>query len=218
MPESRHTLTTTIAKSVQLPYLLYTPANYDADPDATFPLILFLHGSGERGSDLDLVRNIGLAKKLQTWADCPFVVVSPQCPADSIWALQLDALDALLNHVIQHYRIDTHRVYVTGLSLGGTGTWYMTMAYPTRFAAVAPICGRGTSLSAVENLAQTPIWCFHGAQDDVVPLSESQRMVEGLKKVGADVRLTIYPDANHDSWTAAYAEPDLYTWLLQHRR
>lgn len=218
MSVSQHTLTATITKPVQLSYLLYTPANYDANTAAKFPVILTLHGSGERGSDLNQLRDIGLPKKLETWTDCPFIVIAPQCPTDDIWVLHLDALDAILNQVIENYRVDTKRLYLSGYSMGGNGTWYLATAYANRFAAIAPICGRGTSLSAFARLAKTPIWVFHGAKDDVVLLSESERMVAALKKIDADVRFTVYPDADHDSWTAAYNEPELYTWFLQHHR
>jgi predicted peptidase len=218
MSEFYHTLSTTITKSVELSYLLYTPANYENEPNTRYPVILTLHGSGERGNNLDQLRNIGLPKKVQAWPDCPFIVIAPQCPTDQIWVMHLDALDVILNQVIENYRVDTRRMYLSGFSMGGNGTWYMATAFPDRFAAIAPICGRGTSLSAFARLSRTPTWVFHGAKDDVVLISESERMVTALKKVNPEVRFTVYPDADHDSWTAAYDEMELYEWFLQHTR
>lgn len=218
LSQQHHSFTATISKSVALKYLLFLPAAYHQQPETAFPTILFLHGSGERGDDLELVKKYGLAKRLENWPECPFIVVSPQCPADSGWGFQLDALNALLDSVIVGSRVDTARLYLTGLSLGGAGTWEMAIASPMRFAAIAPICGRGTSRSLINNLKDIPIWVFHGAQDPIVLVSESERMVAALQEIGADVRLTVYPDADHDSWTRTYDDPELYQWFLQHGR
>lgn len=204
-------------KRTPLDYLLYLPANYDPASETRYPLILFLHGSGERGSDLNLVRKIGLTKKLEKGADFPFIVLAPQCPAGSTWVFELDALNVLLNQIVWFYKVDPKRLYLTGLSLGGNGTWYMAARYAERFAAIAPVCGRGIGRSVMPPLQHTPIWAFHGALDDVVPVTESEQMVKDLQEIGADVRLTIYPDANHDSWTRAYDEAELYEWFLSHK-
>ncbi|MCC7208549.1 MAG: prolyl oligopeptidase family serine peptidase [Anaerolineae bacterium] len=206
-----------LRRTVSLDYLLYLPTWYTADETARFPLILFLHGTGERGADLERVKRTGLPARLAEWPDCPFVVLAPQCAEDSIWAFELDALHALLESVCDICRIDARRTYLTGLSLGGTGVWYLATRYPRRFAAVAPICGRGISRSLIGNLKDTPVWAFHGQQDSVVEPAESVRMVEALQKAGADARLTIYPDAGHDAWTATYANPALYDWFLSQR-
>ncbi len=206
---------TTIQKRLGLKYLVFLPTRYESGAER-FPLILFLHGTGERGDDLARVKQAGLPKRLDGWSDCPFIVVAPQCPADSIWTFQLDALSALLELVIDTYRIDARRIYLTGLSLGGNGTWYLATALPSRFAAIAPVCGRGTSQSVVHLLKDTPAWVFHGAQDQVVPVQESERMVQALREAGAEVRLTVYPDAAHDSWTRTYDTPELYDWFLRH--
>jgi predicted peptidase len=181
-------------------------------------MILFLHGSGECGDNLELVKKYGLAKRLESWPECPFIVVSPQCPLGSVWLYQLDALNALLDRIIADYRVDKTRIYLTGLSLGGMGTWEMATAFPSRFAAIAPICGRGTSRILIDNLKELPTWVFHGALDTVVPVSESERMVTAMHEIGANARLTVYPDADHDSWTRTYDNPELYEWLLQHSR
>lgn len=207
---------TTQARRLTLHSLLYLPADYEARPSEQFPLILFLHGSGERGDNLEQVKKHGLPKKLESGWECPFCIVAPQCPADSIWVYQLEALSVLLDSVSSQYRVDPGRVYLTGLSLGGTGTWYMAGAFPKRFAAIAPICGHNTGRSHCELFKHIPAWIFHGAKDPLIPVDEARQMEAALQSLGAEVRLTIYPDAAHDSWTPAYDDPDLYRWFLRH--
>ncbi|MFN8420807.1 MAG: alpha/beta hydrolase-fold protein, partial [Anaerolineae bacterium] len=165
-------------KRTPLDYLLYLPAKYERETETRYPLILFLHGSGERGSDLNLVRKYGLTKKIEKGVDFPFIVIAPQCPAGSTWAFELDSLNVLLNQIVSFYRVDPKLLYLTGLSLGGNGTWCMAQRFPGQFAAIAPICGRGTGRSMVSPLQDTPIWVFHGALDDVVPVTESEQMVQ----------------------------------------
>ena len=209
---------TTFNKQIALNYLLYLPADYEAQASTEFPLILFLHGAGERGSDLENVKRLGLPGKLQNWTDCPFIVIAPQCPSDSVWVYHLDALRALLDSVIADFRVDVDRVYLTGMSLGGTGAWYLAGAFPDYFAALAPICGHNTGRSHCTLFSHLPVWLFHGAKDIVVPVSESQSMAAALRSLDANVRLTVYPDAGHDAWTPTYDDPELYAWFLQHRR
>lgn len=178
-------------------------------------MILFLHGAGERGSDLDWVKRYGVAKIVEEQPDFPFIVASPQCPRSQYWSVQL--LSDLLDEVIDTYGVDPDRVYLTGLSMGGYGTWYLAAAQPHRFAAIAPICGGGDPDEACK-LKTLPVWAFHGARDSVVPESESKEMVEALKACGGNVKYTVYPEAGHDSWTQTYNNPALYDWFLQHRR
>lgn len=206
-----------------LQYLLYLPKNYDSDDTKRFPLVLFLHGSGERGSEVERVAIHGPPKQAKAGKELPFILVSPQCPAEQRW--EPETLMALVAFVEKDFRVDTHREYVTGLSMGGYGTWALGARYPEHFAAIAPICGGGERIHVIlggqkgEALKSLGIWAFHGAKDPVVPLEESQRMVSAFSKTGnKDVKLTIYPEAGHDSWTQAYDEPELYTWLLRHLR
>ena len=199
-----------IIKPVSCDYLLFLPSGYDRSKKR-WPLILFLHGSGERGTDLDLLKKHGLPKIVATRPDFPFIVVSPQCPSEGWWTS--DALIALLDNVEKKYRIDPRRVYVTGLSMGGFGTWQLAIDYPHRFAAIAPICGRGNPLRA-HRISHLPIWVFHGAKDRIVPLDNSREMVHQLRKLGAKPKFTIYPKAAHDSWTRTYENPRLYEWFL----
>lgn len=208
-----------IEKNVEANYLLYLPEGYDT-PGKRWPLMLFLHGAGERGNDLSLVEKHGPPKLIaEGKKDFPFVIVSPQCPEDAWWSdgPQVDTLNALLDHIIAHYRIDKDRIYVTGLSMGGFGTWRLACEYPDRFAAIAPICGGGEPYR-VRKIAKLPVWVFHGGKDDVVPIQASQLMVDALKKANGNVEFTVYPEAGHDSWTETYNNPALYEWFLKHKR
>ncbi len=207
-----------LRKAVRLNYLLYLPPAYDAEPARRWPLIAFLHGRGERGDDLALIKKHGLPRLVEERPDFPFIVVSPQCPLGTYWPHLVDTLEAWLDAVLKQVRADRRRLYLTGLSMGGYGTWFWAMARPDRFAAIAPICGGGDPDYA-HVLKDLPIWVFHGAKDTVVRPAESRLMVKALKNAGsAQVRLTIYPDADHDSWTRTYANPELYDWFLAHRR
>src|SRR5262249_29883760 len=131
-----------ITQTVRLDYLLYLPNGYENDPAQSWPLVLFLHDAGGQGSDLELVKRGGIPYLLENGHDLPFIVVSPQCPTDSHWTLHVEALNALLDDVISHHRVDERRIYLTGASLGGSGTWMLAGAYAGRFAAVAPLAGR----------------------------------------------------------------------------
>ncbi len=213
--QSAHLFEATVSRKVSYRYLLYVPKAYEADATKRWPLLLFLHGSGERGADLAKVKVHGPPRQLDGRDDFPFVVVSPQCTDDQRW--QADALAALLGDVTKKLRIDPDRVYVTGLSMGGRGTWDLAMSYPERFAAVAPVCG-GALPDRACRLKDVPIRAFHGAKDPVVPLAESETVVDAVKKCGGTAELVVYPDAGHDSWTATYADPSLWHWLLSHRR
>ncbi|NLH41425.1 MAG: prolyl oligopeptidase family serine peptidase [Planctomycetes bacterium] len=215
--QSEQSLNKDITKHVELKYLLHLPKEYGQDKDRKWPLMLFLHGAGERGNDVNKVKVHGPPKLIEQGKDLPFIVVSPQCPAGSWWTEQIDALTALLDDVQARYAVDTSRVYLTGLSMGGFGSWALGCRYPERFAAVAPICGGGEWFLA-ERLKSVPVWVFHGAKDSVVPVRESREMVDALKRAGGDVQYTEYPEANHDSWTETYNNPKLYEWFLsQHK-
>jgi len=210
--------------SAEVNYLLSLPKGYDAKAERRWPLILFLHGAGERGTNVWRVAIHGPAKNTKVLPEFPFIIVSPQCPERQVWSN--DIVLALLDEVTTKYAVDTSRVYLTGLSMGGYGTWSLGLTHPERFAAIVPICGGGQMISVLLSsrdrgaaLRSLGVWAFHGGKDPVVPLQESQRMVDALKKAGlADVKLTVYPEAEHDSWTEAYKNPELYEWLLKHER
>jgi predicted peptidase len=199
--------------TVKLRYLLFLPEGY-ADDDKKWPLMLFLHGSGESGDDLEKVKKHGPPKIVEGKTDFPFIVVSPQSRRRG-W--NPDALKVLLDEIVDRYPVDRDRVYLTGLSMGGYGTWSLAAAYPGYFAAIAPICGGGDPNDA-DKLNDLPIWVFHGAKDEAVPLRRSEEMVDALKEAGADVKFTVYPEAGHDSWTETYNNPELYQWFLSHNR
>jgi len=203
----------TLVTDVRIPYLLFLPSGYESRP--SWPLLLFLHGSGERGDDIEAVKRNGQPKIVESRPDFPFILVSPQCPRNEPWDVR--ALLALLDDLTLRLRVDRDRVYATGLSMGGYGTWALAIAAPDRFAAIAPVSGGGDPDAACV-LKNVPAWVFHGAEDPVVPPKEDQEMVDALRGCGGDVRFTVYPGVGHDAWTPAYDDPALYEWLLAHRR
>ncbi|CAH0148706.1 hypothetical protein SRABI76_00737 [Microbacterium oxydans] len=200
-----------------LRYLVHLPEDYDADPDRRWPLVLFLHGAGERGADLDRAALHGPPKLADAGHEFPFVLVTPQCAESSQWVAELSTLSGLLDEVVAAHRIDAARISVTGLSMGGYGTWSMAVRYPDRFAAIAPICG-GLWLQSAAPIRSLPVWAFHGDADDVVPIAATDDIVTELRSLGGDVRFTRYPGVGHDSWTETYGNPEFFDWLLSHRR
>ena len=215
--------------TVRADYLLFLPKGYEENSDKRWPLILFLHGAGECGTNVWQVDIHGPAKYIADHPDFPFILVSPQCPFGQAWSNEV--LLELLNEVSASHKVDPQRVYLTGLSMGGFGTWDFAVMHPEKFAAVAPICGGGEVLHVLlaklgyttpaqkETLKGLPIWAFHGAKDNIVSPSESERMIRAMKDLGAgEVKLTIYPEATHNSWAQTYSNPDLYKWLLEHKR
>lgn len=198
-------------------YLLYLPDSYKDDSSRKWPLVIFLHGSGESGDDLSKVKSHGPPKLAEAGRSFPFILVSPQAPPRTGW--QVDVLKALLTDVKKKYRVDEDRVYMTGLSMGGFGTWNYAEKYPSDLAAIAPVCGGGDSGRAW-TLRYMPVWCFHGAKDDVVLPAASITMIDAVRRYNkkAEVKFTLYPDANHNSWDAAYNNDSLYQWLLSKKR
>jgi len=204
-----------ITMKVKLNYLLFLPEGYEADKAKHWPLMLFLHGAGESGDNLARVKVHGPPKIVESKKDFPFILVSPQSPGRG-W--NPDTLKALIDDVKKNYRVDEDRVYLTGLSMGGFGTWALAAAHPEVFAAIAPICGGGNPRDA-SKIKDLPIWVFHGAKDTTVPLARSEEMVKALKDSGAsELKFTVYPEAGHDSWTESYNNPELYEWMLKHTR
>lgn len=215
------TRTAGVTEQFSIGFLLYLPRTYGQDAAQRWPLILFLHGSGENGADPALVAATGLPELLSSDADYPFVVVSPQVPENEVWwGAELDRVRALLDYIQANFAVDAQRVYLTGLSMGGFGAWAMIVRYPDRFAAVVPIAGGWNSEndSIPKNICaikDVPIWAFHGEQDDIVLPKKSQLMVDALRQCGSAVKFTLYPGADHRaSWALAYADPALFEWLL----
>ena len=203
-----------VTRRVEGRYLVSFPDTYQDDLHKNWPLLLFLHGAGERGSDLQQVRRHGpLAASAPD--DLPFVIVAPQCAEEEWWLP--DAVGALVDECREVYRIDESRMYATGISMGGTGVWDLAARRPGLFAAIAPVCGRADPVRA-RALRGVPVWAVHGAQDTVIPPEQSRTMVEAVRAAGGTARLTMLPDAGHDAWSSTYTKSDIYDWLLQHQR
>jgi predicted peptidase len=202
---------------VGYPYLEFLPSGYDKSADEKWPLIVFLHGAGERGNDLNQIKRHGPPKVIAAGRKVDAVVICPQCPNEQVWSSH--GVHALTQEIIKTHAIDTSRVYLTGLSMGGFGTWETAIDYPDTYAALLPICGgTGARFLSAARIKHIPEWIFHGAKDPVVPAAYSQRMHDLLKAKGADVRLTLYPEAQHDSWTATYDSDETWVWLMKQQR
>jgi predicted peptidase len=217
-------------------YQIFVPASYT--PTQRWPVILFLHGAGERGSDGYVQTQVGLAPAIrQNAARFPAIAVFPQATPDSSWTGTLARVALMaLDQTMREYQADPSRVYLTGLSMGGNGTWYIAYRNPKRFAAIAPVCGwisptfwkaadpvvpadSGEIYAAFgRQLRQTPTWIFHGEIDGAVPVDESRKTFATLQSVGAPVQYTEIPGTGHNAWDPAYASPKFWTWLFaQHR-
>jgi predicted peptidase len=198
-------------------YLLALPEGYQADEAKTWPLVVFLHGSGERGTDLELLKKHGPSRLMAEGQRFPAIMASLQCEAGQIW--NPHGVKAAVDHLLKTQRVDAKRLYLTGLSLGGFGTWDTAMEYPETFAAIVPICGgAGVRWVMAERIKDLPCWIFHGDQDTAVPLEFSTKMHGALTKAGSGAKLTIYPGVGHDSWTRTYANPEVWEWLFAQRR
>lgn len=205
-----------------LPYLIHLPPDYAKRPQDKFPIILFLHGSGECGAgseELPRVKHGNLASIADSPqglpGGLPFIVVSPQCPVHSGWSPY--ELERLMEEIDSKFRVDPDREYLTGLSLGGYGTWDTAIAFPHRWAAIAPIAGAGDP-NDIGRIKDIPCWIFHGAKDRVIPVEEAHRMFSALVKIGGRAKLTIEPQAGHNSWSQPYHDPAFYAWLVQQRK
>lgn len=199
-------------------YQLFLPPGATARSEgdaARWPLIVFLHGSGERGDDIARVKVHGPPKVADRDPNFPFILVSPLLPAEEDW--DTAKLDRILDHLVRTLPIDPGRIYLTGLSRGGHATWRWAAAEPDRFAAIAPVAGWGDPATACA-LKDLPVWAFHGDRDDVVTPEGSFAMARAIRACGGRMsRLTIYPDLGHNAWDPAYADPEFYLWLLSHR-
>ena len=202
-------------------YVVYVPATYDKSKP--HPTILFLHGAGETGTDGWKQVAVGIGPAILLNADkWNFLVIFPQRQptADPVlrgWITQEKMVLAILDATKREYNVDATRLYCTGLSMGGFGTWALAAKNPKLFAAIAPICGGGDPTTAAA-LKDIPTWNFHGDADNVVPIARSQQMIDALKTTGADPKFTIYPGIGHNSWDKAYREEKLYEWFLQYQR
>ena len=196
-------------------YMINLPEGYSKDK--SYPLIVALHGAGERGDDVSLVLVHGVMKYVAKGLKLDAIVIAPQCPADFTWNLLTAELKELIDDVVKSYAVDTDRISLTGLSMGGFGTWEMGICYPGFFAALAPVCGGGMSWR-VGQIGKTPVWAFHGDVDNVVPPENSYMMVDSLKSKGGCVKLTVFHGVAHNSWEPAYEDTKLIEWLISKKR
>lgn len=197
--------------SAEVPYLLYLPENYK--PGTALPVMLFLHGRGESDGPLSLVAKWGPPLLVAEGKKFPYILLSPQCPKEDSWSsdTQQLRLSELLDSIVEEFSGDITRIYLTGLSMGGSGSWRMAADHPEHFAAVVPICGRGQTADA-DKLKSLPIWVFCGDQDGVFKANEE--MVQAIQQAGSQtIRFTSLEHFGHNSWSAAYASADLYQWL-----
>jgi len=211
--ETVHTLNSEMSTDINISYLQFLPQDYDEKEE--WPLLLFLHGAGERGSDIEKVAVHGPPKLARQGKMNDFIVVAPQCPTDDFWDSheQQTQLIALLEQLKNDLKVDENKIYVTGLSMGGFGTWQLAATLKDEIAAAVPVCGGGNLWNA-RLLRSVPIWAFHGALDDVVPPKLTEDMVEAINARGGNAKMTIFPNANHNSWDPAYSTEELYPWLL----
>jgi predicted peptidase len=201
---------------------MFVPERYN-ESRRRWPMILFLHGYGESGDQIDLVLKHGPLKEALGRDDLDFLMVAPQIPPPAPpqiafgWKNAQADLEQILDQVMKDYRVDEERVYLTGLSMGGFGSFYLAQARPELFAAVAPICGGGDATWATR-YGSLPFWIFHGGKDRIVPPNRSAEIYQSMKALGCDAQYTLYPEAGHDSWTETYANDALYAWFLSHKR
>jgi predicted peptidase len=202
-----------IETKVDMKYLLYLPKAYDTDTSAYFPLLLFLHGSGESGDNIEKVKTHGPPKLIANGMEFPFIVLSPQNPdINKLW--DENAVISLLDNIQKNYRVDPKRIHIAGLSRGAYGVWQVAIQNPARFASLTAICGVAPGYY-VKWLKDMPIWVFHGEDDNVIPISESDNVVRELKANGQNVRFTRYPNTGHDAWTKTFDNPELFKWMLE---
>ncbi len=198
-------------------YVLFVPHDYKGDKE--YPIILFLHGAGERAGGKKQPVEVGIGPAIEKREKSfPFLVVIPQ--AEKTWqAKSADAERALamLAEVQKDYKVDAKRIYLSGLSMGGFGTWSLAISHPDKWAAIVPVCGRGDVKQAAK-IKDIPCWCFHGDADPAVKVEGSRNMIEALKKAGGEPKYTEYPGVGHNSWDRAYATKELYEWLLQQHK
>jgi predicted peptidase len=222
--------------SVTYRYQVYVPASYS--PSKKWPVVLFLHGGGERGSDGERQTTVGLPARLRQMKDFPAIVVMPQCRQDVSWGDPLMEAQtfAALDATMKEFNGDSERLYLTGLSMGGYGTWAFGYKYPEKFAALVPVCGGVVAsgqapawhpraknphdpyAETASRLTRVPVWAFHGERDNRVPVTESRKLTQAIKSQGGNVRYTEYPGVAHNAWDRAYWEEELLPWLLAQSR
>ena len=198
-------------------YVKYLPADYDETKK--YPLVFFLHGAGERGDDLDVACRHGYMKHVrESGAEYPFIFIAPQCPAKWHWGCYMESLSAFLEYICNELPVDENRIYLTGLSMGGTGTWELAMANPDKFAALASVCGRIYCWADCVTIKHIPTMLYHGDLDKIVPIGESLTMMEAINRNGGSAKLRICYGYGHNAWDVAYEGDELWKWMLSHKK
>ena len=203
--------------------LVLVPVNTTQAVNGKLPAILFLHGIGESGSNLSVLKQNGFPRNLEGDQQFPFIFIMPQCPSSTEWYYtnsdNVKAMTMFLDDILARFPIDPERLSISGLSMGGIGSWYFAIKMPTRFAALVPVAFRGDGGSPAPAI-DIPVWAFHGAKDGVIPLIKAQELVDQFKSAGCSVRFTVYPDGQHDAstWTVTYNNADVYDWILRKKR
>ncbi len=199
-------------------YLLYLPRDCSKQTNK-YPLVIYLHGASQRGNDLNKLKGYGLPYLIEKGQNFDFIIASPQCPDDKYWTLE-DWFDSLYLDLITKYKIDSTRVYVTGISMGGYGVYGVGMDYPDKFAALIPLCGGcfDSDTSRICNLKNTPIWAFHGTADTIIPISETERIVNALKKCNGNIKYTRLENEGHHLQFLYEKNPEIYEWMLKQKK
>ncbi len=197
-----------------LRYILQLPD--DCSPEQRYPLLIFMHGAGTRGDDIEKVKDNPFFRIVNQYDNFPFIVAAPLCAADT-WFDVLETVNAWAAEMGKQPSVDADRIYLIGASMGGYAVWQMAMSQPTLYAAAVPICGGGMAWNA-PRMKDVPVWAFHGDSDPVVSPEQSQAMVNALTACGGEARLTIYPDCGHDAWSATYGNIAVFEWLLSKTR
>lgn len=211
--EIKQSFSKEVKTKLEINYILDLPSNQKEK----FPLLVFLHGSGERGTDLEIVKNHS-PFTYKNLMKSPIAILAPQCPENVWW--DTEAVYHLILEIASKYNIDKSRIYLTGLSMGGWGTWKLAEEHPELFAAIAPVCAPADRLMKIqaEKLKNIPIQIYHGALDDVVTPDQSIEMYLELKKINPNVDLIIFSKDNHNSWDSTYSNPEFYKWLLEQHK
>ena len=200
-------------------YISYTPNDYNVDTLKKWPLIIYLHGGSSRGTDTIKLYCCGIPDQIWRKRDFPFIIVAPQCPINQRWSTD-NWFENFYEEIITKYRVDTNKVYLTGVSLGGSGTWYLAIKYPEKFAAIAPMSGFTRHMDYIikntDKLIDIPIWAFHGEIDKIVQFEETEWMINSLEGKNKDLKFTVNPDAGHGMYWSVYPEQELYDWFLKH--
>ncbi len=201
---------------IKCDYLLYLPKDYSKHNDS-LPLIIYLHGGSARGKDLNKLKGYGLPYLIDKGHDYDFIIASPQCPDSTYWS-RINWFDSLYLDLTSKYRIDKHRIYVTGMSMGGWGTWHAAMDYPDKIAAIVPLCGGCNDSLNICRLNKMPIWTFHGTADTLIIVNETDRLVARLKKCNSNVKYTRIDNEGHYIQYIFENKPEIYKWMLEQRK